>query len=206
MGDWEHIFRKKGFVFKEPREEMNVLIKLLKKEKARKILDLGCGSGRHTVLLAKNGFDVYSTDVSKTGLRMTRKWLNELKLKANVKRASCYRTFPFKDNFFDAVISTQVIHHNYHEKIKFCISEIERVLKPKGILFATVSAIKRRFEANAFKMVAPRTSIPLNGEEKGTVHFIYNKAILKKDFKNFQILNIHKDKSNHYCLIGRLKK
>jgi len=170
MADWEYIFRKKGIVFKEPREEIQALIKLLKKEKAKKILDLGCGTGRHTVLLARKGFDVYATDISETGLKMTRKQLKESELKANVKIASCYKKFPFKDNFFDAVISTQVIHHNYHEKIKFCISEIERVLKPRGILFVTVSAIKRRRGATMFKMVAPRTSIPLNGEEKGTVY------------------------------------
>ena len=206
MGNWESIFRKSGKVFLKIQEDMKKVISLLKKDKVKKILDLGCGSGRHTVLLAKQGFDVYATDVSKAGLKMTRKWLKEEKLSAKLKEHSCYEKFPFKDNTFDAVISTQVIHHNYHDKVKFCISEIERVLKPNGLVFVTVSANKYKRRASKFKIVEPQTYVPLDGEEKGLPHFIYTKTLMRKDFKNFQIISLHKDKGDHWCFLGRLKK
>ncbi|MBU0590771.1 class I SAM-dependent methyltransferase [Candidatus Micrarchaeota archaeon] len=206
MGDWESIFKKDGKVFLTAQEDMEKIIKLLKKEKVRKILDLGCGSGRHTVLFAKQGFDVYATDISKTGLKMTRKWLKEKNLCAKLKEHSCYEKFPFKDKRFDAIISTQVIHHNFHEKVKFCISEIERVLKPGGLIFITVAANKRKQGATAFMMSEPRTYTPLDGKEKGVPHFIYTKTLMKKDFKNFKILSICRDNGNHWCLLGRLKE
>jgi ubiquinone/menaquinone biosynthesis C-methylase UbiE len=117
MGDWESIFKAKGKYFYEPEEEVKKIIPLLKK--SSKVLDLGCGTGRHTIEMAKNKMKVYAMDISKSGLELTKKWLKEQALKAHIINASCYEHFPFEDTTFDAVISTQVIHHNYHEKILF---------------------------------------------------------------------------------------
>ncbi len=206
MGNWEPIFRKKGKVFLKIQEDMKEVVSFLKKEKARKVLDLGCGSGRHAILLAKAGFEVYATDISKSGLGILRKWLKEENLSVKIRQHSCYRKFPFRENFFDAVISTQVIHHNYHDKVRFCISEIERVLKPKGIAFITVSANKYKRRASKFMMPERRTYIPLDGDEKGLPHFIYTKALMKKDFRDFRVLSLHKDIGDHWCLLGKLKK
>lgn len=205
IGDWESIFKKNGKVFLEPQEDMNKIIPILKKHNVKKILDLGCGSGRHSVLLAKKGFEVYATDISNSGLNISKKWIKQEKLSVKFKNHSCYEKFPFKDNFFDAVISTQVIHHNFHDKVKFSISEIERVLKPEGIAFITVSANKYKRRASKFKIMEPRTYIPLDGEEKGLPHFIYTKNLMKQDFKNFNIIDIHKDTHDHWCLLGILK-
>jgi len=205
MGDWESIFKKKGKVFIKPQEDMNKVIKLLKKEKVKRVLDLGCGSGRHVVMLAKAGFDVYGTDISKQGLKLTRKWLKESNLKARLKQASCYKRFPFKDNFFDAIISIQVIHHAKIKNIRYCISEMERVLKPGGIIFVSVTKSSYRIMAKNFKMIAPRTYVVLDGPEKGLPHYVYNQILLRKDFKNFKILDLHVDSRSHNCLLGKLK-
>ena len=203
MSDWESIFKDKGKVFLKPQEDMNKVIGFLKKEKVKKVLDLGCGTGRHTVMLAKHGFDVYGTDISSEGLKLTKRWLKELNLNATLKKASCYQRFPFKDDFFDAVISIQVIHHNYHDKIEYCIFEIERVLKPGGIAFITVTHHKNRGGATKTRIAAPHTHIPLDREEKGLPHYVYTKALLKKDFRHFNIIDIHKGIANHYCLLGK---
>lgn len=212
MGDWESIFKKKGRVFIKPHDDMTMVINLLKKNSARKVLDLGCGTGRHTILLAKKGFDVYGLDISKEGLRQTAESLRKNELKAKLRCGSCYKKFPYKDNTFDAIISVQVIHHNYVKKIRYCISEIERVLKPNGILFVTVAINRARGRTKRFRLAAPRTYIPLDGDEKGLPHYIYNKQLLRRDFKNFNIIKIYNDKKRiyhdrkrHYCLIGKLR-
>lgn len=205
MKDWEHIFKTKGKVFLQPQEDMKKIVSLLKKEKVKRVLDLGCGSGRHTVLLAKMGFEVHATDISKKGSELTKKWLDENNLIAELKEASCYEKLPFDDNYFDAVVSIQVIHHNYHDKIRFCISEIERVLKPGGIIFITVSASEYKRRATKFSNPLPRVYIPLDGEEEGLVHFIYTLKLLEMDFKNFKILDLHKDSAEHFCLLGTKK-
>ena len=203
---WESIFKKSGKVFYKSHEDMSKVIKLMKKDGVKKVLDLGCGSGRHVVLLSKEGFDVYGLDNAESGLKQCKKWLKKLKLKAKLKNSSCYKKFPFKNNFFDAIISTQVIHHAKLKDILFCIKEIERVLKPKGLVFVTVTRNKMKGRASKVKLIEPRTYVMLDGLEKGIPHYIYTKELLKKYFSNFKILDLYIDKQDHYCVLGKLSK
>lgn len=202
MGTWEEIYNKEGIVTKKPLEEMKDVISVLKKQKVHRVLDLGCGTGRHTVLLAKEGFKVYALDLSKTGLKMINAWLKKEKLTAKLIHSSCYHRFPFKDHFFEAIISTQVIYHNYHVQIKKCIKEIERVLKPQGIIYITF-AISKPEKADGSKKVDQRTYLLLKGQEKGIIHFFYTKPLIKTDFKNFKILKLKKDQTHHWGLLGQ---
>jgi len=217
MTNFGLMFEKRGKIFLEASNDMpdilksrkniqeNIpeIVKLLKKTNVNKILDLGCGSGRHTVFLSKNGFEVYSLDILEEELKLTKAWLNDENSNAKIIKASCYERLPFADDFFDVIISTQVIHHNFHDKIKDCISEIERILKPRGIIFITVPSNKDvALEKEKFKVVEYRTYIPLHGNEKNIPHFIYSKSLLKDDFNNFKILSLHKDSDDYLCLLG----
>ena len=98
------IFKERWRFFFKPHENMRRLVKLMKQKNVKKILDLGCGRWRHTIFLVKEGFDLYGMDNSISGLNHTRDLLNKLHLKAKLKNASCYKKFPYKDKFFDAII------------------------------------------------------------------------------------------------------
>lgn len=200
MADWNTIYKEQGKFFTGTQEDIKDLIKLMKRKGVKKILDLGCGTGRHVIEFAKEGFEVYGMDISEEGLKITKKELDKNKLNANLIKASCYDKFEFPDKFFDAIVSVQVIFHNYHEKVKYCISEIYRVLKPGGIAFITVTLGKgKHFEKR--KIIDTNTFIPLSGLEEGVVHFVYTKEILEEDFNRFKILNIHIDNKEHYCIL-----
>lgn len=56
----------------------NILI-----EKGSKVLDLACGAGRHSILFAKNGFNVTAVDISDNLLNVARKTAKEFELKIN---------------------------------------------------------------------------------------------------------------------------
>jgi len=53
---WDEIFKQAGKFFTDPHEDMPLMVRWLKEDNAKTILDLGSGSGRHVVYLAKNGF------------------------------------------------------------------------------------------------------------------------------------------------------
>ena len=211
MEQWNRIFKEQGKVFLNPQKDIPRIVKLFKKKSVKRILDLGCGSGRHTVYLAKHGFEVYGIDIAPKGIKITRSWLKKEKLKANLKVGNIYKKLPYSDNFFDALVSTQTLHHNRIGNVRKLIREIERVIRPKGLIFITVSkwgSIKDIPKEKLWKIkfIAPRTYIPLSHDEKGLLHYLFNKKLLRKEFKNFKIHNVWIDfKGKHYCLLGELK-
>lgn len=202
MQQWNKIFKREGKVFIKVHENIPEMGRLFKKRGVKKILDLGCGSGRHIVYFAKKGFDVYGIDIAKEGLNITKSSLKKENLKANLKIGNIYNKLPYPDRFFDAIVCVQVLHHAKVGKIRKSIKEIERILGPKGLLFLTVKRSKYKATARRYNTIAPRTYIPLDGREKGLTHYIYNEELLRKDFKNFKINKIGVDSRNHYCFIG----
>lgn len=115
MKQWNKIFKKKGKVFTKVQEDIPKIVALFKKQNVKRILDLGCGSGRHTIYFTKRGFDVFGIDIAKEGINITKSWLEKENSQANLKVGSVYNRLPYPNDFFDAIISTSVIHH---EKIQ----------------------------------------------------------------------------------------
>jgi len=215
MGEqWNKIFEQQGKVFAKPQEDIPTIVKLFKKRGVKRVLDLGCGSGRHAVYLAKRGFEVYGIDIAPEGIKITKDWLKKEKLKASLKIGSVYKKLPYRDNFFDAIISVQVIHHARIKTIQKAIREIERVLKPNGLIFVTVPRLfskrnlkdlSKKAKIWKLKRIESRTFIPLNEDEKGLIHYYFNRGLLRKEFKNFKIQDIWFDTKRYHCLLGELK-
>ncbi|MBU0757579.1 MAG: class I SAM-dependent methyltransferase, partial [Nanoarchaeota archaeon] len=177
-----------------------------KKKNVNKILDIGCGAGRHTIYFAAHGFKMYAMDSAPSGIRRAKENLKKYSLSAKFRCANCYEPFPYKDDFFDAVISTQVIHHAKIENINFCVSEIQRVLRAGGLAFVTVTKCKYHKEHKVhMKKIAPRTFVHVDGVEKGVPHYIFTQKELRKAFHDFKILDIHTDKKEHIIMLGQLK-
>lgn len=207
---WDKFYKKEGKPYKKILKEMPRIVKFFKKRNVKRVLDLGCGTGRHLVYLAKQGFEVYGLDISRHGIRIAKKYLKQEKVKAKLKIGDIYKRLPYEDDFFDAIVSTKVIHHGKIEDIRKVIKEMERILKPKGLIFITVDKRKSKKEIPkerlfGIKFIAPRTFILLGGEEKGMVHFWFNKKLLRKEFKNFKIYDIWVDSESNYALLGELK-
>lgn len=97
-------------------------------------LDIGCGTGRCTIPLARKSKRVIGTDIS---LGMLQKAI----LKSNAAGADNITYFladteelPLKEKVFSAVISFGVLHHvNDPARV---VSSVERLLKPGGVFYA----------------------------------------------------------------------
>ncbi|WXG44211.1 MAG: class I SAM-dependent methyltransferase [Promethearchaeati archaeon SRVP18_Atabeyarchaeia-1] len=202
MQKWNEAFKREGKIFTEVQEDIPKISDFFKKHGVRRILDLGFGSGRHTVYLAAKGFEVQGIDIAQEGLRLTRSWLEEKALKADLRIGNIYDRLPYPDDFFDAIVSVQVMHHSVIANIRKLIKEVERVLRPSGLLFVTVLKSSQR----THKKIAPSTVVPTGGPDKGLIHYLFNKASLRKEFSNFIIERIWVDSTNHYCFLGRLKR
>jgi cyclopropane fatty-acyl-phospholipid synthase-like methyltransferase len=197
---WEALFKRGKFVEMEPHPEMSNIAELFEKEKVNRILDLGSGRGRHLLYLAEKGFDVYGLDSSPAGLVYTIKALSEKKLSAHLT-ISDMTSLPY-DEYFDALISIQVIHHNKIKDIQNTVKEMTRVLKNGGLLWVTVPVSKNE-PSNTQREIEPQTFIPLDGIEKGLPHHYFKMEEIPPLFAKFSVIDIHIDEVNHFSCLAR---
>ena len=204
MPDWDDVFAEKGKYFANPHPDMERLAKLFSEKGVRRILDLGCGTGRHLLFLLKKGFEVYGLDGSPNGLEIAKNWLAEENLSSELTCQKIEHEFPYKDGFFDAVISIQVIHHNLIKDIMFTVNEIKRTLKPEGLIFLTFPLIQGFYvKKQNMQKVEKRTYIPLTGQEKGLPHHFFTVAEVKRVFSAFDLSEIRIDETNHRAILGQ---
>jgi ubiquinone/menaquinone biosynthesis C-methylase UbiE len=109
------------------------------KNRSIKVLDIGCGSGKHLVSLAQKNHkgNFFGVDISIKAIGEAKKRINgqeltnnkDCKLNFSVQNAS---KLDFKDDFFDYVCIVSLLHHlkNYYK----IVSEAKRVLKKNGKL------------------------------------------------------------------------
>jgi SAM-dependent methyltransferase len=185
---WEEIYQREGRVFPEVFPRFGEVVETFRVHGCRVILDLGCGSGRHVVHLAKQGFWTLGVDLSPTALYLTRSWMREEGNEANLVLADTRQPLPFRDCIVQGVLSTQVIHHARLAAVRVAIDEILRVLVPGGIAFVTVSGRKDR--GVEFETIEPGTFVPLSGPEAGLPHHIFSAEELRAEFRDFEILDV----------------
>jgi SAM-dependent methyltransferase len=103
----------------------------------RRVLDFGCGIGRHTVPLVCQGFAVTATDISPGGLKTCAAWLASEDLDSAL---ACHvmGAFPFADHAFDGLIAYHVIYHATLAGMQRVLAEVRRVLCPGGRLYVTM--------------------------------------------------------------------
>jgi SAM-dependent methyltransferase len=182
------------------------LSKELLDAKVRKILDFGTGTGRHTVYLAKMGFDVYGFDWSETAISITEAELSKQGLSAKLTVWDMNQTpLPYAEGFFDAVIAIRVLHHTYVENIKRIASEIARITRVGGYLYIEAptydKALKQKLEGVKSKEPEPGTYVPFEGEEAGVPHHHFTRDEMLRIFENFNPLAVE-EIEEHFCFTG----
>lgn len=96
---------------------------------SRKVLDVACGEGYGSYLLANAASSVTGVDISNESVAHAR----EKYIKDNLNYIQASATdLPFEDDCFDVVVSFETIEHLHEQEMM--IKEIRRVLKDDGVL------------------------------------------------------------------------
>lgn len=216
MANWNELLKEKRFCREYPAIEVINFIEMLNFSQyaTKNILDLGCGTGRHCHYFASLGFNVWGCDISEIGIRYTVERLCKDNLQARLVKSDM-AAIPFKNDFFDAIVSYSVIHHNVIDPIKKCVSEVYRTLKPGGHFFMKVkSTVDSNFSKG--KQLETNTYLFPCGPEKGIPHHYFDEEELRhllRDFRIIQLIElsvrtlVHKEEKvdgvlGHWCVVG----
>lgn len=108
-----------------------------------RILDAGCGGGRNLVYFLREGFDVCGNDISPDAIAQVKSLALKLTphLPGENFRLEPVEKMSFEDEFFDAVLSSAVLHFARGEgHWQAMLREMWRVLKPGGIFLARLAS------------------------------------------------------------------
>lgn len=186
---------------------MERITKIFENNRVQKVLNLSCGTGGHLIYLSKKGFETYGFDASPKGISLARQWLAEENLKEYLQLHRMDEDFPYEDNLFDAIDSIKVIHHNKMKEILKMITEIERVLKKRGLIFITFPKLSgSRGDISKMEKIEDGTYILKNGKEKGLPHHFFIVEEINDIFSSFKLTEIYMDGKNHRAVLGFKKQ
>lgn len=112
--DWEDgATHAHGYLYRDLKTMIN-------HDKSKIILDVGCGNGEMANRLISEGYNVFGTDGSVSGIEVARKRNKDKFYIQDINSAEL--PVELEDKKFDMIISTEVIEHLYNPRgyIQFC--------------------------------------------------------------------------------------
>jgi ubiquinone/menaquinone biosynthesis C-methylase UbiE len=187
--EWNRILREERYSPEEPDQVLvDFITRLKKKNKKLRVLDLGCGAGRHQLYMAEQGFEAHGIDISETGLNLTKERLKRQNLEAYIIRCDM-KMLPYVDSCFDAVVSLHTIYHQKLREIQETISEIKRLLKKESLVLVNFLS-KRTYSHRKGVEVEENTFMEQEGAEKGVLHHFTDKEEIEHMFEDFEIVDV----------------
>ena len=120
------------------KAKSDLITSILRKNKVKSLIDLGCGTGKLSIDLAKNGFKVSGLDISERLIKKARQNGKDAKLDIDFHIGDIERLKINKR--FDCVIISEVLEH-----IKDDVSvmkSVRKLLNEDGKLFISVPALE----------------------------------------------------------------
>lgn len=199
---WEEEFYQEGGryyernfgIYRTPHPDLLRFVDLLRQNQGQRVLDLGCGSGRHVIALAQEGFEVFGIDASERAIQMTQEWLNEEKLQADLKTGDIFTKLPYPGDYFNGVISTKALNHALAPHIRATIEELQRACRNGAILLIEMPEWqKKELDRTRYEKIAPCTVIACAGSEAAVPHYFFeSEEELKSFFPQCNVIDVHK--------------
>jgi len=159
----------------------------------RRILEVGCGAGRHVLLFARSGLEVVGTDLAQSALDFTRRRLEQEGL-GDVRLEQAHAAeLPFESGSFDALLAWRFLHVLDRDAARAALAEAARVVRPGGsVLFGTRSPRSTNHALVQQGRAADPDFAYQNGQlsERAVADVYYTREELQALFADFKELEI----------------
>jgi tellurite methyltransferase len=173
MARWDKYWRDETYVARnwlDPDPDVVRLSHLMTDHQVRRVLDLGCGVGRHLLYLSRQGFEMHGLDLSPAGIERCQKELAQRQLQATVRVADMF-AIPYPDQWFDWVLTVQVIYHTTAAALRQAIQHVYDKLKPGGFFYVTFPPVDN-IGPDSGQEVEPRTYLKEEDGEPILHHYV----------------------------------
>jgi SAM-dependent methyltransferase len=201
---WERSYRhRQNFLFSPNEEVIRFTARYIRKrvginryenaggsQSPVRVLDLGCGIGRHVIYLAGLGVEVYGLDLSAEAVRIARHWA----VKEGFPDVSLrvvqgdVRRLPWPLGYFHHIISHGVLDSMPWGASLAAVTEAARVLKPGGFFYCDLVSGDDSRHAREFAGV----EVVRGAHEEGTVQSYFNFGKIERLFEGcFTLRDAH---------------
>jgi tellurite methyltransferase len=210
MKEWNEIWKtgvgRAGWLTPDPF--VVSLVPRFKQERVKRVLDLGFGLGRHAILLAREGFDVYGIESSPVGLEFAVDWAGREAAAIYLSRGDMSR-LPYGGDSFDLVLAWNVIYHGTVDYILSTVAEIERCLRPGGYLVCSLISTKND-QCGLGEQIEEGTYVVPGHHEKSYPHHYFTRQEVERFLGRFALLECEdvrggRSGSYHWQILARLK-
>ncbi|MFA4989413.1 MAG: class I SAM-dependent methyltransferase [Candidatus Omnitrophota bacterium] len=196
---WDRMIATKTYGLVDPDSHVLNKLSLFKKSGLNKVLDLGCGQGRHTLLLAREDFKAFALDISPAAVKTTKDTLGKEGLSAEVRLGDMRKT-GYSDNFFDAVLAWRALYLGKINEVKKSFSEVKRILRPGGIIYASIRSTNNtlfHLGKHKGKEIEPNTFCLDCDGLSGIIYHFFTQDEVAGHFAGFEILGMEELELQH---------
>lgn len=196
--DWKIVKGSHAEYWQTPSADAFYLLARWQELGLTKLLDLGCGLGRHAILFGKNGFDVSCFDISEEAIKQARAWAESENLHFSYAVGDMLH-LPYPDGAFDAILSYHVINHTDTAGMRQVASELKRVLRPGGEFYLTLGSKDTwGWTDTDWPMIDENTKLRQeDGPEDNVPHFYADYDLVQDLFADFEIIDVHQLQDFH---------
>jgi SAM-dependent methyltransferase len=186
---WNNFY--KNFLLKKESSFARYVFKKIKYKKRAKILDIACGNGRDTFFFLNKGFDIKGLDISKTAIKINKKFYPNNFFLKNI----CSKKFYIQKKY-DFIYCRFFLHTINENDEDIFFKNLKKISDKKTIIF---------LEFRTTKDPLMKKGLLISKNERFFTHyrrFINTKNLVKKIMiLNFNILKI--SASFNYALFDK---
>ena len=187
---WDWDLAKNRDYWLDPSLESYYYVEKWKREGRIRVLDLGCGLGRHSLLFARNGFEVTAIDASAKAIAFLTEESERQGLDIRCDVGDMH-DLPYDGDSFDCVFAYLCISHTDTSRVGRIFEGIRRVLKEGGAVFMTLcSKDTWSFTSSGYPRIDDNSLVKTEGAEAGLPHFYVDREDIEQLMEGFELVNV----------------